>query len=331
MPEITSTTVNTNAVPLILPTLPTTLDPNIPPVAVEPAPIFRDWVAPDNALNLDTDVAANWSPSGTPNPGDTLSMGRGIMDINSDLHGDTLFLGQANAKTDNLINLVGPGTSANLETTSDSNVFLNLFTNGLDHNSVDLRVHQSDVHVAITGDGGKDDVGDLTSGAWNLTESLLDIRGGLAFVNSGVLGLDHSSMFIHDNVVGVGNMVLSSSHGEVGGSVGANQSIELSGDVASKTASSLTVDQPGAFDADVRLQYGHVDLNLAATVDSYSYANDMMSLFSNGRVVDTLKLSAPDVYQDTNLAMTVSRTATGVTIDNSGLTQAGSFLLPVHA
>jgi len=72
---------------------------------------------------------------------------------------------------------------------------------------------------------------------------------------------------------------------EVGRSVGSGQTVILNG------PSVLQIDRPAAFAGQVNLIGGQIDLEGLANADSYTFQNDMLSIFSAGKVIDTLRLT----------------------------------------
>jgi hypothetical protein len=90
----------------------------------------------------------------------------------------------------------------------------------------------------------------------------------------------------------------------------------------------LIIDHPKEFLASVALDSGGsvIDLNLLATADSYSFRNDMLTIYGqNGKAIDTLRLSSPTG------AISVEKTPTGMVSIYTAFSQppAGT-LLPLH-
>jgi hypothetical protein len=125
---------------------------------------------------------------------------------------------------------------------------------------------------------------------------------------------------VWDNVIGHGTYVVSAGASlDFLYGVGGGQTIELSNQSPNGVwgASSLLLNHPADFHAAVDLTYkappagapameqSHVDLMLLTrAVDSYSYKNDLLKLWSSNKVVDTLKLDVHDPYGFTVQAQT---------------------------
>jgi hypothetical protein len=108
----------------------------------------------------------------------------------------------------------------------------------------------------------------------------------------------------------------------VTGSVGSKVTETLTSD------SQLVINHPNRFHGQVDLGSGDIDLNGLARADSYSFRNDMLTIYaSNGKAFDKLRLTSD------SSAFSVEKTATGVSIytaDDTLHSSTGT-LLPLHS
>lgn len=90
----------------------------------------------------------------------------------------------------------------------------------------------------------------------------------------------------------------------------------------------LTIDQPGKFLGAVDFTNGDIDLNGLAKADSYSFKNDMLTIWSGGTAIDRLHMTA-----DSTSAFTVAQTQFGVSIYTAQDTNhpTGGTVLPSHS
>ncbi len=163
-----------------------------------------------------------------------------------------------------------------------------------------------------------------------------------AFINqhagatgSGVVNGAGAKAIIMANITGNSPMnVLNDGALEVGGSVSSGQTLVLGTypAVPGNQPGFLQVDHPTEFDGLVRLAVGEIDLNGLARADSYSYQNDMLSIWSGNSVINTLRLQQIEAAQGTGLQpFAVEKTATGVSIyTESNPTHPPGTALPLH-
>jgi hypothetical protein len=278
-------------------------------------------------------AASNWSPSGAPGFGDTLYMVSGTANMHGGtLSADTLDIGTRTSFTTpgsatvNLsggavlsahvadaafteqqvvFNIAGKDT-LNLQEDASNYATTSIIENIAPHSTLRGTVVGSGHNVDITIDGA-----DSSSRFANT---------GASFVSDGVLR-------INAGVIGVGSFSASFFAGiEFIGSVGHGQTVNAEG------ADTITLDKPGAFKGLVNFQGGPsntVDLVGITNADSYSYHNDMLSLFHGGQVVDTLRFAAG------GNAFQVTENAAGVQISGSAYGSgnpppAGTTILPAH-
>ena len=123
------------------------------------------------------------------------------------------------------------------------------------------------------------------------------VQGPGQFANtSSIVGNGRAT--IDADVAGTGTFDVTSYRGsgrlEFMRSVSSGQSITVETNTyyaGGRTYSTLQVDQPESFGASVSLGYGEVILN-ALKADSYTFRNDLLSLYDGGNVVDTVPLKA---------------------------------------
>jgi hypothetical protein len=131
----------------------------------------------------------------------------------------------------------------------------------------------------------------------------------------------HGPAVIKSPVIGTGNFAIVGAHTrdarlEFARSVGAGQSVSVSGyALYGGEHGILQVDNPATFHAAVQLGFGEVILEgLHAT--RYSLTNDLLSMFNNGRLVDTLRFSLGT--QDGMTPLGVSQVGGSVVIHTDG-------------
>ena len=109
---------------------------------------------------------------------------------------------------------------------------------------------------------------------------------------------------INVDVVGKGIFQLELGATEFAKSVTADQQVTVG------NGATLRADHPRDFDANVSLfNNGEIDLIGLARADSYSFKNDMLSIFSGHKVIDTLRLR-----DQTSYGFVVQQTAGSVNI-----------------
>jgi hypothetical protein len=102
---------------------------------------------------------------------------------------------------------------------------------------------------------------------------------GSMFVNNGA----STASEVDASVFGRGTWTVSNQM-EFGGNVGPQQTVEDSGH--------LTIDQPQSFagKVDLNSSSSEIDLKGLANAGSYSFKNDMLSIWSGNRIIDTLRM-----------------------------------------
>ena len=137
--------------------------------------------------------------------------------------------------------------------------------------------------------------GALWTGTLDLTRCPLTVNGGNGskFNNNGISYLHHESVTIGTDIVGTGSFNMSLAGLELKGSVSAGQSIYEGGQAT------VQIDQPQEFNGEISLvtgPYNEIDLMGLANADSYTYHNDMLSIWSGEKVLDTLRLNAQQPF-----------------------------------
>jgi hypothetical protein len=271
--------------------------------------ITRTWIGGGNNKASNPN---DWSPTGVPQPGDTLQEMSGqtplTMNVSgNDLAGDTLDINSApltmnmsdKAVADvNVPQYVG-GETFNLEqqstlnaTLSESQQVVNI--SGSDNFSTSLSgLAMVSVNVASSS---------TWTGSLSLVDSTLTASGGAnsVFIHDGSSEFfDYSSAVLDLPVLGKGSFSLVF-HGFLtfGSSVGVNQSVSIPGDVRSN----VVIDHPKEFLGSITLGDGtitngeSIDLMGLATADSYTFKNDMLSIFAGNSVIDKLRLTDATPY-----------------------------------
>jgi hypothetical protein len=304
----------------------------------------------------------DWSPNSAPEPGDSLAIAGGIMNIvGSDLAGDTLslslggpfpYLGPITLNLSHhavLTETLDPYGTGKDVTFNLSNSTLNLLADGSVFGSINPVINLSgadtfDFSVGA-GSGGTINLSPNSTWTGDIYVHALGNHdyGGNVTVNGAsnasfrnqASEIDSGHTTINANVVGIGSfgMGLKDSYGgypatlEFAGSVGYGQTITMSD--ASHTSNSgllLQVDKPLDFHGSVTLVQGSIDLMGLVTADSYSFKNDMLSIFSGSTVIDTLRL-----HDSTQFGFAVERTATSVNVVAISDPTNPPVGLPIHA
>ena len=275
----------------------------------------RTWLG---GVDQDAATASNWSPTGVPQAGDVLTMNGGTMFVSdNDLAGDTL-----NIETNNVLN---PAPS-NLDLLNGTVPFSVDSGNG-GSGAVTINIAQNVNWVGglnAAPFGGSVAVQTSTpqdTGTWSNTSSLID-----------------NSVVVDINVVGTGSFTTEMAHGvgtklEFIQGVGSGQNVTITGGQYPVDGhSTVQVDDPSAYQASTTLGFGEMILQ-GVTADSYTYQNDMLSLYNGSTVVDTLNLALQTSNNGLAAATDfgVSQAGGSVILHADGNTyQGGGTLLPVH-
>lgn len=323
---------------------------------------IRQWIGGGNNQASNPN---DWSPTGVPQPGDSLSViGSNTMNVSDDdLAGNTLSVIPAGGAFVANLSKATMSAFAEFDGTSTFNLAqssLNLST-FRDFDTVNLSQNSS---LTLDSNGGVStinidgkDTANITAEAfarptinlakgsqWNGTFSIrngpdtLVVNGAAnsVFNNTGNSDIGgESSATINAAVSGIGRFSVLpdpvSSSGfqlEFGGSVSPLQSVADTGLVK--------IDQPNAFDATVTLSSApdspasnrpsEIDLVGLANADSYTFKNDMLNIWSGNKVIDTLRL-----HDSTAFGFGVAKVGGDVQVvalTSSGETLPGA--LPIH-
>lgn len=229
--------------------------------------------------------AANWSPSGIPQAGDTLTMTSGTMNvIGNDLAGDTLTM--TGRDTVNLFNATAsitalPAPEVGSETLSPAPL-INVIGNDTLHANIAAGTIDIFPHSVWTGSVFAEFI---PAGTGTFSEALI-VEGGRnsVFMNTSTSEVIQNIASIDVNVLGIGSFSLEFGSLEFGRSVGPGQTVAVG------LNGTLHLDDPAQFAGSVSLQGGFVDLAKMAAADSYSYSSGVLSIFAGNTVIDTLKL-----------------------------------------
>lgn len=290
----------------------------------------------DNTHDDQASNPLNWSPTGTPKPGDTLLLpGGSMIDIqDNDLRGDPLTL-SGNDTSPVTLNLShharvtlngtanGPGTSAQAPI-----IFNVQGSDTLDFTLSALRAAPTTINLEARATLS----GSIAMGAGN--QLTIDGAKHSRYVNSGVDDLSGSNAVIETRVTGSGTFNLSPglrvlellpAFLEFGGSVSSGQTVTLNGTFAGpgpsrfgSVGSTVQIEDPHAFHGTVDfLGCSFADLVSLAGADSWSYKNDMLLIFNErGRTID--KLHVNNDVPGTVHGLSVSFNSTGDVIVTPG-------------
>lgn len=278
---------------------------------------IRTWLGQNGNKNGDINLASNpgnWSPFGTPAPGDVVDMSRGTMDI----------VGDAMAGV--LIDRVDNGTS--------SPATINL-SGGRDH-----------MTLGVQGTGFGSTAVNLASlttwiGDYDLREGggMLTIQGAGVFQNVGTSTVIENDVYIGTAVAGAGRLVVLSGGSvaglEVGRGVAAAQHVTVGS--YGTAPGVLAIDNPGLWHSgDTTLGFGQILLRgIHASI--HSLHNDLLSLYdARGALVYSMELrldTVPERPHAVNFG--VSEVTGGIIIHADGPSgdwspRSQGVLLPEH-
>jgi len=262
----------------------------------------------------------NWTPSGTPMPGDTLFMQSGsTMFLGSEgggLAGNTLTLGIAQTSSNYYFDLA-PG--AVLATTTAASSTINATVNVEYQATATLgQSYPSTANYTVNLASGA-----MLKGGYNMAldgSMTMNAAAGSVFENDGNSINDGTTAIINVDVVGGGSFTdgVAQSHLgalEFGKSVAATETVNLMGDQVRGNVT-LTVDNPKDFHAAVTLFDGTITLK-GLTADSYNFSNNTLTLYDAGAAIDTLRLQCiiPNGLQLAPVSpLSVSQSGSDITI-----------------
>ena len=250
----------------------------------------RTWIGGgnNNARNPN-----DWSPTGAPQSGDTLSMINGTMNVrDDDLAGNAVHVGDPITGGQDTFNLSHHAVLA------------------VDHDLWRTDSEWRSHGQQLSGSQSNDQSGTL--------------NGVHAIITPDVLGI---GSFTLSNAQGVGGFL------EFGRSVSSEQSVSVGGDPGRDLASGLQIDHPREFHAAVAMRpQAVIDLVGLAKADSYTFENDMLAIFAGHRRIDQLKLTNDGTFEGQPHDLVVSKSGTDVFLTQAGLTSPpiGSTMLPLH-
>jgi len=275
----------------------------------------------DNASN-----AKDWSPDQKPAPGETLTMAvSGTMNIKGGvLAGDTLVVGGDD--TLNLTNAtltrvnLGGYTSAptTMNLTGDNSFALNLGDSDNSNGPVNINL-------------GKDATWSGSISTSRLDLSQVTVNGG-TFINDGT-GVETEAVTFNCKVEGNGALIDNGTLTFLG-AVSTTQTIEIQDAGRPGGAGTINIGDAAHFKGSILIDgpgpqsgaFGFINLAGLVQSTSYTFKNDILTLFDANKVVDTLKLTTP-------YGVSVDRTAIGISIYSGSTAQTNpqGTALPVHA
>jgi hypothetical protein len=250
----------------------------------------RTWIG---GGNNHADNPKDWSPRSVPQPGDQLIIASGTMEIRGDELANIGGLTVAGECTLDLTNAtiagIGIYGSENPPFTWYPPCYPEINLKGT--NAFYLGVHamgSTTVNLAENSEwiGGFSTAGGVHS---PYTSSIvINGEAHATFINTGsyIAGTPGLANVINADIGGVGSFDFWYGSLEVGKVVGAGQSFVLS-----DSNEVLRIDQPKQFAGIVELKGAdRIDLMNLAKDDSYTYQNDMLTIYSGNKVIDTLRL-----------------------------------------
>jgi len=276
--------------------------PGNPDGHIDTPALTTSWTWAGGGDNSASDPA-HWSPGSLPQPGGTITMNSGVMNVSDDaLNGTTVTIAGMWAPT--------PPTAT-----------INLF--GEEHLSIaDSFPHPTGGTVNLSANSHW--VGGFSS---NYYGPGFLVQGEGKFENTWS-SAGNQSAIVGVDVIGSGTFEVSSYRGsgrlEFTKSVSPGQEINVYTGIYyahGYAYSQLLVDQPTAFQGSVSLGYGEMTLK-GLVADSFSFRNDLLSLFRDGSAIDSVRLKL-----DANLAYDTSG-ASGATA--FGVSQVGGDVV-IHA
>jgi hypothetical protein len=263
-------------------------------------PTSRTWIGGGN------NSAANpkdWSPTGVPQLGDTLSMPGGTMNLTGhQLQSDPL--------------TIPLGAKATIDITKPT--WLTLDVGGYGPAST------ATVNLAANSQW----IGGFTDGSFATTT--VQGAGKFANTNSEVFG----SALIRPDVVGVGTILAESSHGggriEFAHSVGHGQTVDIEGTGYHFTGGIVQVDTPASYAATTDLSFGQLLLE-GMKASSYTYEDNIVSLFQgNAKTGHFTVVNSQQGGVHVPGSFTVAQVAGAIDIYKGNVDNLANTPLPLH-
>ena len=275
--------------------------------------------------------AADWSSGTVPTTGDTLVINSGIANARgSILAGDTVVLGVdrgevAPVPPGPILNLSGHTSMAEVATYSGEDATLNVTGVATIATLASVAGRAEGAYLTVNV-GAHSTLAANVEAFQNGELTVNALAPSAKLVDNGANTIQNDFATITPNLIGTATWTIGGDYGgaEFGGAVASGQSFTLLGAVPR-----LTIDQPAKFHGSVDISVGIGDtVNLAGISDatSYSFKDDLLKLYNGGKVIDTLKLTAPTG------GFQVGQGASGVQIELGGITPGNGFaVLPQHA
>jgi hypothetical protein len=302
----------------------------------------RTWT--DQTGDNEANNPLNWTPTGTPEPGDSLTLPSGsTIDIRDNvLQGDALTIPAGSSQTVTLnltrhaqVSLSAPSFDFPPFVPPAGQAIANIrgadTLNWQGGVSSSLTVNLED-HAALTGSFSTGFRGSVV------------IAGGehSRFINDGTSSLSGSTVTVDTDVVGHGTFVVRSSAFvtpgnsqagflEFGGLVSRGQAVDLTGGQPDLVRiATVKIDDPKDFHGTVDLHnLSLADLVGLAEADRWTYHNDMLSIFNAcGRVVDKLHVISDASSTGSVHGLSVSRYVAGDVLVRPGTDFHGSLAAP---
>jgi hypothetical protein len=286
--------------------------------------VTRSWIGGFSNDSLYT--AADWSPAGTPAPGDALRMGNGTASLDGgNLAGDMLAI-DADASPAQpytaTVNLSG-GAELSALVSHTALVQQQVMFNVAGQTTLNLQVQANSLaNTTITENIAPDSTlsGSFPANGHGPSVTVNAADGTAHFANTGDSGIANGVAVVNADVIGTGSFTALPFSGIMFmDSVGTGQTVNSDG------FDRITISRPDLFQGLVNFAGGPtntIDL-LGVAADSYSYQDDMLSLYQGGQVVDTLRLHA-DSSQ-----FQVTESARGVSVSGlPGSPPSGAVVLP---
>ncbi|HUB10320.1 MAG TPA: hypothetical protein VMB34_00060 [Acetobacteraceae bacterium] len=288
----------------------------------------RTWVGGSGNNNIYQ--GQNWSPPGPIEPGDVLSLYSGTANMaGGDLSGDTLYVGTqtsyASSTPPAVVNLSrGADLTAVAATAGFAAQNVTFNASGVDTLNLSINNnYYATMNTTVNIAANARLSGTVAVGGHN-GNLIMNGAAHSAFDNDGASSVGPNCVAtINAKVLGIGSFsVNAESSLSFMSAVGPGESVILAGQ------DTLSIGMPQSFLGPVDIANGGgsftIGLQGITSADSYSYAQDMLTLFHGNRPIDVLRLTDSSGIQ-------VGETTTGVFIGSSSTTlPPGTVLLPQH-